>query len=169
MIVVASKYQPHNKNKMDYNDRKYDDLWMDIAFRASLESKCNDRKVGAIAVKEGRIISIGWNGTFPGHDNACEDLKEDFNGQEYWATRPTTIHAEANMLGKLAGCHESARDATIYTTYSPCLPCAIELAVAKVREVVYNTMSHKPEGIAYLQSCGIPVSQYQPNNNKDNL
>lgn len=167
MMFEASKYQPHNENKMEYNDRKYDDLWMDIAFRASIESHCNRRKVGAIAVKEGRVISIGWNGTYPGHSNECEEVKEDFSGQEYTVTKPTTIHAEANMLGKLAGCHESARDAIIYCTDAPCLSCAMELAVARVREVVYSIEYRSTQGIEYLRSCGIPVSKLE--NNKDNL
>lgn len=160
-IKVASKYQPHNKNKMDYNDRKYDDLWMDIAFRASLESRCTRRKVGAIAVKEGRVISIGWNGTYPGHDNECEEEIIGSDGQITRVTKPTTIHAEANMLGKLAGCHESARDAIIYSTDAPCLPCAMELAVARVREVVYSIEYRNTAGVEYLRSCGIPVSQHQ--------
>lgn len=156
--------------------------------RVSAESKCIRKKVGAIAVKEDRIISIGWNGTFSGHDNCCEEkipgsgggwldpdeFFERFPYEEYdpeiqmarrygLKTKPEVIHAESNMIGKLAGSHESAKDATIYVTCAPCLDCAKQLAVAKVKEVIYNEEYRGTEGIEYLHSCNIPVIKLNNN------
>jgi len=173
------------------NDKTYHKLWMDIATRVSEESRCIRRKVGAIAVKEGRIISIGWNGTYTGHDNCCEEKvyssgdeggwldpeeiqqrwpyeevsPDDFRVRRYMLkTKPEVIHAEANMIGKLAGSIESARDASIYTTDAPCLDCAKQLAVAKVKEVVYSIEYRDTAGIDYLKSCNIPVVRLDNNN-----
>lgn len=129
---------------------------MDIAIRVSRESHAKKRQVGAIAVKEDRIISLGWNGTFPGHSNICETVVYNPDGTWRLVTLPEVIHAEANLLGKLAGCSESVRDATIYITYAPCLPCAMQLAVAKIRDIVYNEENHRTQGVEYLRSCGIP-------------
>lgn len=129
---------------------------MDIAIRISRESHALKRQVGAIAVKDNRPISIGWNGTFPGHSNVCEDIVYNLDGTTRLITLPEVIHAEANLLGKLAGCSESVRDATIYITYAPCLPCAMQLAVAKIRDIVYNEENHRTQGVEYLRSCGIP-------------
>jgi len=157
---------------------------MDVATRVSAESKCIRKKVGAIAVKEDRIISIGWNGTAPGHDNCCEekllasgggwlDPDEIFERYPYvdennnrygLRTKPDVIHAESNMIGKLAGSHESAKDATIYVTCAPCLDCAKQLVVAKVKEVIYNEEYRGTEGIEYLQKCSIPVTKLEDNN-----
>lgn len=134
--------------------KTYHTLWMDIAIRISRESHCIRKKVGAIAVKDDKIISIGWNGTYAGHDNCCED---PVDGQ--LVTKPTVIHAESNLLGKLAGSYESAKDATIYVTCAPCLECAKQLAVAKVKEVIYNEEYRGVEGIHFLKSCNIPITQ----------
>jgi len=144
-----------------YDDRKYDDLWMDFAFRASLESKCNRRKVGAIAVKDGRVISLGWNGTHTGHPNECEDVTHDEAGNEVLTTKPAVIHAEANMIGKLAGSAESARGATIYITDSPCLDCAKQLAVAGVGTVVFFNDYRDMRGVEHLKACNVPVVRYK--------
>lgn len=53
--------------------KKYDALWMDYAIRAASMSHARRRKVGAVVVKDGRVISTGWNGTPPGEDNNCEE------------------------------------------------------------------------------------------------
>ena len=100
---------------------------------------------------------MGWNGTFSGHSNICETVVYNPDGTSRLVTLPEVIHAEANLIGKLAGCSESVRGATIYITYAPCLDCAKQLAVAKIKEVVYNEENHKPQGVEYLRLCNIPV------------
>jgi dCMP deaminase len=67
--------------------KKFVFMYMDFATRTAQESSCNRLKVGCVLVKgEGRVISTGYNGTLPGHDNCCED--------ETGATKPGVIHAE---------------------------------------------------------------------------
>lgn len=129
-------------------------LWMDVAVRVSQESHCIRKKVGAIAVKDEKIISVGWNGTFPGHDNCCEHTQPDRS----LVTKKEVFHAEANMLGKLAGSVESAAGATVYITLAPCMDCAKQIAVAGVKQVVYlEEWIGGPGGRVFLNKCGIPT------------
>jgi len=58
--------------------------------------------VGAIIVKDERIISIGYNGTPSGWDNNCEDIKVNNDGDYVTVTKPEVLHAETNAIAKLA-------------------------------------------------------------------
>ncbi len=80
---------------MSVKQERYDAMYMDIAKRVSEMSWDSDTKVGAIIVKDGNIISMGWNGTPSGFPNDC---KHPSTG----ATLPYVIHAEANAISKLA-------------------------------------------------------------------
>lgn len=153
-------------------------LWMDIAERVSQESYCIRHKVGAIAVKDHKVISIGWNGTFSGHDNCCEtyevieqseagpDTVEKDGKHFKLVTKREVIHAESNMLGKLAGSYESARDASVYVTLSPCIECAKQLAIAGVKEVVYLDEYRDSTAIEYLNRCGVRTEKFTPKESK---
>lgn len=124
----------------------YASLYMDLAHRVARMSYCKRLQVGAIAVKDGRIISMGWNGQPSGMDNCCEE-----DGK----TLPTVLHAESNLLMKLASCHESAAGSTVYITHSPCMECAKLLYQAKVSEVFYSLEYRSKDGIDFLNSLGI--------------
>ena len=81
-------------------------------------------QVGAIVVKDDRIISIGYNGTPSGWDNKCENETyiDDFHIE--MTTKPEVIHAEANAIAKLAKSNESGEGAYMFITHAPCLSCA---------------------------------------------
>jgi dCMP deaminase len=120
-------------------------------------------KVGAIAVKNNTIISIGYNGTAEGEDNCCEDIvmvtNDDGSVVEELKTKPSVIHAEANLIYKLAKSTESAAGATIFTTFSPCYKCSLAIAASGITEVYYDTPYHKTDGIEYLLKRGIMVKR----------
>lgn len=137
-------------------------------------------KVGAVIVKEDRIISIGYNGTPGGWDNNCEYkdycLSKDFNGnyfpgteEEYpledqygryrLKTRPEVIHAEMNAIGKLAKSSESGNEATMYITHAPCFDCAKLIHVAGIKRVFYRNTYRNTDGIEFLQKSNIEVKQ----------
>jgi len=92
-------------------------------------SSCVRRKVGALLVKGGTPIAIGYNGTRPGECNCCEDE----NGN----TKPGVRHAEINALNKLWGSRETAKEAVLFVTDSPCPDCMDDLFNAGVRDVFY--------------------------------
>lgn len=111
--------------------------------------------VGAIAVRDGRIISIGYNGTPAGWDNNCETELPDGSLK----TRPEVLHAEMNCLMKLARSNESGDQATMFITHSPCLECAKGIYQAGIREVYYAEEYRDSAGIDFLRKCNIQVIQ----------
>lgn len=110
-------------------------------------SYCTRRQVGALVVKDKRIISDGYNGTPSGFENVCED--------ENGLTKPYVLHAEANAITKLARSHNSSEGATIYITASPCIECAKLLIQAGIKRVVYGEKYRLEDGLNLLRKAGI--------------
>jgi len=111
---------------MTHKEYKYDDLYMDIANRVSKMSYDEDTKVGAVIVKDGNVISMGWNGT-------------PTDG----STLPIVIHAEANAICKLAKSSTNGEGATLYTTLSPCTECTKLILQAGISHVVVGQAYEK--------------------------
>jgi len=120
------------KNKTE----RYDHLYMDIARRVSEMSHDTDTKVGAVVVKDGNIISMGWNGTPAGFPNHCKDTATG-------RTLPIVIHAEANALCKLAKSSTNGEGATLYTTLSPCTECTKLILQSGITNVVVGQAYEK--------------------------
>lgn len=125
--------------------------------------------VGAIIVKDDRIISIGYNGMPSGWDNDCEDLvvyrKEIepgvFNNQQVheWKTKPEVLHAETNAIAKLAKSTESGDGASMFITHSPCLDCAKIIYQAGIKSVYYRNVYRSDDGIKFLEKCNVAVEK----------
>ena len=114
---------------MSSKEERYDNMYMDIAKRVSEMSWDSDTKVGAIIVKDGNIISMGWNGTPSGFPNDC---KHPSTG----ATLPHVIHAEANAIAKLARDGGNGLGATLYSSLAPCMECTKLILQSGIKEVV---------------------------------
>lgn len=112
-------------------------------------SYCQRRKVGALLVKDGMIISDGYNGTPAGFENVCED--------EDGFTKPYVLHAEANAITKVAQSNNSSRGATLYITDSPCMECSKLIIQAGIRRVVYHRSYRLRDGLELLQRAGIEL------------
>ena len=113
-------------------------------------SKAKRRKVGCLIVKDGQIISDGYNGTPAGYDNNCE-----YETRFGYETRPEVLHAESNALMKLAKSSNSSKDSTIYLSISPCFDCAKLIIQAGVKRVVYIETYRIEKGIEFLRSNNI--------------
>ena len=111
--------------------------------------------VGAIVVKDDRIISIGYNGTPKGWSNECEIIQEDGTLK----TKPEVLHAEMNALMKLARSTESGLDSSMFITHSPCIDCAKGIYQAGIKEVYYETDYRDSVGVDFLQKCGVLVEK----------
>ena len=116
-------------------------------------SYCTRRQVGALIVKNQRIISDGYNGTPSGFENICED--------ENGITKPYVLHAEANAISKVAQSGNSSKDATLYVTASPCMECAKLIIQAGIKRVVYRDSYRLTDGIDLLVRAGIEVEQVE--------
>jgi len=135
---------------------------MKVAVAYSALSHARRLKVGAIIVKDDRIISIGYNGTPPGWDNNCEDYHGlDLKGNPTLVTKPEVLHAEENAIGKLARSHESGQGATMFITHAPCAQCAKMILVSGIKRVFYQTMYRDDAGIKFLEKGGIEVQQLE--------
>lgn len=116
-------------------------------------------KVGAIIVKDDRIISIGYNGMPAGWDNTCENTIGYNLGHPVLKTKPEVLHAEMNSLMKLARSNESGLGASLFVTHSPCLECAKGIHQAGIKEVFYSQEYRSAEGIEFLLKCGIQIQK----------
>lgn len=135
-------------------------------------SKAKKLKVGAIVVKDNRVVSIGYNGTPVGWDNTCEDeihtVEEcyiDMGGPSFpigsvsYKTRPEVIHAEANAIAKLARSSESGLNASMYISHAPCYECAKLIHNAGISKVFYRKHYRNEDGLNFLSKCNIEVEK----------
>lgn len=123
-------------------------LYRDIVLRIADQSYCKRLKVGALAVKDQRIISYGYNGTPPGFPNVCEHNN---------ATLPEVLHAEENLIIKLAKAPETAEGSSIFLTHAPCEPCAKLLGGLGLEMVYYINEYRNEDGIRHLVNRKVPV------------
>ncbi len=135
--------------ELNEKQRKFDLRYLQMARVWARNSYCQRRQVGALVVKQGMIISDGYNGTPSGFENVCEDD----NG----ITKPYVLHAEANAITKLARSSNNSDGATIYITASPCIECAKLIIQAGIRRVVYGEQYRLTDGIDLLRRAGIDV------------
>ena len=115
--------------------------------------------VGAIVVKDDRIISIGYNGMPAGWDNNCEDVVQYSDDTTALKTKPEVLHAEMNALFKLAKSTESGNNASMFVTHAPCIECAKGIYQAGIKEVFYGSEYRSTDGIDFLQKCNIKIEK----------
>ena len=140
-------------------DTEFDKAWMDCAVAISKLSRARKKQVGAVIVKDGNIIGVGFNGTPTGFDNICED-KEYYSEIEFkWITRPEVLHAESNAIAKVAKSTQSSEGASLYTTLSPCYDCAKLIIQAGISRVFYTEYYGHPEGIDLLLKAGVRIEE----------
>lgn len=126
--------------------------YMETARAFAKLSKAERLQVGAIAVTPQDVICYSWNGRPAGDDNCCE-----VDG----VTHPEVLHAEANLVAKAAREGISLKDSVVYTTDSPCLPCALQLYQAGVSSVVYDRQYRLTDGIDFLKRKNIYVEKFE--------
>jgi dCMP deaminase len=141
------------------------DAYMTTAETFAELSHARRLHVGAIVVKDDRIISIGYNGMPAGWDNNCEDeighvLDVDENVVEIrLKTKPEVLHAETNAIAKLAKSNESGMGATMFITHAPCLDCAKLIYQSGIGHVLYRNSYRDTGGITFLEKSGVKVKQ----------
>ena len=119
-----------------------DEYYMGIAFAVREKANCTGRKVGAVLVKENRIISTGYNGTPEGMTNCMDGGCERCRDKETYDSSVgydvcICVHAEQNALITAARFGNSIEGSVIYSTLRPCFDCSKAMLQAKVYAVYY--------------------------------
>jgi dCMP deaminase len=112
-------------------------------------SKSKRKKVGALVVKDGTIISDGYNGTPTGFPNDCEDI----DGNTHWYV----LHAEANAILKTARSTQDISGSTLYLTLSPCKDCSKLIIQSGIKRIVYLEDYRDLDGIKILKTAGVEI------------
>ena len=126
---------------------KYDRAYLRMALEWAKLSHCKRKQVGALIVKNRRIISDGYNGTPSGFKNCCEDKQNE----THWYV----LHAEANAISKLTKNNNSSLNATLYITMSPCKECTKLIIQSGIKRVVYSSLYKDTSGIDFLGNFNI--------------
>ena len=133
------------QHQLDKTYLKMADVWGQL-------SKARRKQVGCLIVRNGRIISDGYNGTPHGFDNKCE-----FETRFGLETSPEVLHAESNAISKLAKSTQSSNGATLYATCSPCLDCSKLIIQCGITRVVYGEEYRDADGLELLKKAKINI------------
>ena len=139
---------------------KFKQAYMQTAKTFAELSYARRLKVGAIIVKDDRIISIGYNGMPAGWDNNCEHEMKWPNGEiRFLETKEEVLHAETNAIAKLARSNESGEGASLFVTHSPCIQCAKLIYQSGITNVYYEAQYRDDKGLKFLEQSNINVFQ----------
>lgn len=138
----------------------WDEYFLEIAFLVAKRSTCLRRKVGALVVKDRRILATGYNGTPSGIRHCAQTgcLREKMNvpsGQRHELCRG--LHAEQNVLLQASLHGVSLKDSVLYVTHQPCLICTKMIINAGIREVVMAGLYPDPMALEFLKEARIKV------------
>jgi dCMP deaminase len=168
---------------------KFQKLYNNIAHEVAKMSHARRLQVGAVIVKDDRVISMGYNGMPAGWDNNCEDKEWCSGGgwlspeeiEEGWPhegtyldaegntmqgryrlkTKPEVLHAESNAIAKLAKSNDSGEGADLFVTHAPCMDCAKLIFQSGIRRVYFNQNYRDDSGIRFLRASGVEVIKHE--------
>lgn len=129
------------ETQIAFSRPSWDEYFMNIAKQVAARGNCMKRQVAAVIVADKRIISTGYNGTPRGVKNCNEGGCPRCNGfSESGKNLDECLcsHGEENAIVQASYHGIAIKDATLYTTYSPCLMCSKMIINAGIRRVVYN-------------------------------
>jgi dCMP deaminase len=165
---------------------KFQKLYNNIAHEVAKMSHARRLQVGAVIVKDDRVISMGYNGMPAGWENNCEDIvwdpgaggwlsPEEFDNMypfEMWhekaernvryglKTRPEVLHAESNAVSKLAKSNDSGLGADLFITHAPCMECSKLIFQSGISRVYYSADYRDDSGIKFLKASGVEVIKH---------
>ena len=139
----------------------WDEYFASITRQVATRSTCLRRKVGAIIVKDKRILTTGYNGAPMGVKNCLEIgicLREELgvpSGERHEICRG--LHAEQNAILQSAYHGVKIRDSVIYSTNQPCILCAKMIINCGIRKIYYFEDYPDPLAIELLDEAGIEL------------
>ena len=151
-------------NKMETHDKLR--MYANIVQELAKASTCARVQVGAILIKDGRIISTAWNGVAAGQEHCKQvfagvDLTLEENKEKHKKfSSSRELHAEQNLIGLAAKNGISTNNTTLIVTTSPCSQCAKLIITAGISSVYYiDVYDRDPYGLVLLQDTNIITHQ----------
>ncbi|MDO5116975.1 MAG: cytidine/deoxycytidylate deaminase family protein [Eggerthellaceae bacterium] len=146
------------------NRPSWDEYFMTLATQVSSRTTCLRRAVGAVIVKDKRILATGYNGVPIGIRHCAEVgcLRQQLNvpsGQKHELCRG--LHAEQNAIIQAARYGIDISEASIYMTTQPCVVCAKMLINAGIRKIVYANPYPDELALSMLEESGIELQVYE--------
>ena len=136
--------------------------FINIAKEIATASKCVSKQVGAVIVKDGRILSTGYNGTPAGYQNCSDFWDGKYTKDHHDWSKTYEIHAEMNAIIWAARKGISIEGATIYVTLEPCSECSKNLIASGIKRIVYEkSYEHTNSQIIskFLEDNGVVIEQ----------
>lgn len=157
------------KKKTTHKRISWDQYFMQIALLVAQRSTCLRRQVGAVIVKNKRMLATGYNGAPSGMEHCLEIgcLREKMkipSGQRHELCRG--LHAEQNAIIQASLYGISVKDSVIYVTNQPCVICAKMLINAGIREIVISGRYPDEMAMDFLKEAGITVRVFEGDSGK---
>lgn len=140
------------------NDKNF----INIAKEIATASKCVSKQVGAVIVRNGRILSTGYNGTPAGFTNCCDHWDNQYTKDHHDWSKTYEIHAEMNAIIWAARNGISIEGATIYVTLEPCSECSKNIIATGIKRIVYEKAyehTHSDVVSKFLKDNGVSIEQ----------
>lgn len=144
------------------NRMSIENYYMNIANVVSLRSTCMRRKVGAVIVKDNRILSTGYNGSPSGFPNCNENEGKCYrcinnipSGEQL--DKCYAVHAEQNAIMSGMRTGENLKGATIYITTFPCITCAKLIVQSGINKIYYIDKYRDEFTLKMLKTVGVEV------------
>jgi dCMP deaminase len=141
-----------------------DKNFINIAYEIASASKCVSKQVGAVIVKDGRILSTGYNGTPAGYENCCDHWDGVYTKEHHEWSKTYEIHAEMNAIIWAARKGISIEGATIYVTLEPCSECSKNLIASGIKRIVFSKEyehTHSDTVSKFLEDNGVSIEKLE--------
>jgi len=143
----------------------WEDYFMDITRLVSKRATCMRRQVGAVLVKDKRILATGYNGAPSGLAHCLEvgclrEMNQIPSGERHELCRG--LHAEQNAIIQAAFHGIRIQGATLYCTNQPCVICTKMIINAGIKEVIYESGYADDLAGQMLMEAHIPIRQTSP-------
>jgi dCMP deaminase len=145
----------------------FDHIFMNLATDLAKRSHCVKAHVGAVLTRDTRIISIGYNGPPAGTHNCDEEWPAEGCPRDSKGSCSLALHAEENAILYAVKNGAKLEGATLYTTLSPCLPCARLIFSAGIKHVYFDKSYTEykglpsDEGVDFLNKFGVKAEKFK--------
>lgn len=147
------------------NDKNF----INIAIEIAGASKCVSKQVGAVIVKDGRILSTGYNGTPAGYTNCKDHWNGAYTKEHHDWSKNHEIHAEMNAIIWAARKGISIEGSTIYVTLEPCSDCSKNIIASGIVRIVYlkdYEHNHSEQVSQFLKDNGVSIEKLEVSENE---